>query len=88
MVDCKVEISFPAVHWGGPLPLFLLDMDGLWGLYFEGIRHCRIVEDAQIQSWTLLIDQLKTKERPFAGVMCPFCHMPFVAFPSHQFKVC
>ena len=23
MVDCEVEISFPAVHWGGPLPLFL-----------------------------------------------------------------
>ena len=27
-------------------------MDGVWGLYFEGIGPYRIVEDAQIQSWT------------------------------------
>ena len=55
----------------------------IWGLYFEGTGPYRIVEDAQIQSWT----QLKTKEQPFAGVMCPFCYIPFVAFRFHQFKV-
>ena len=30
-----------------------------------------LLEDAQIQSWTLLIDQFKAKEQPFEGVVYP-----------------
>ena len=48
-------------------------MGGLWVLYFGPYI---IVEDVQIQCWTLLIDQLKIKEQPFAGVMYPLCYVP------------
>ena len=54
-------------------------MDGLWVCILKVLG----LEDGQIKSWTLLIDQLKTKEQPFAGVMLLFCYVPFVAFPSH-----
>ena len=81
------NISFPAVHWGGPLPLFL----EVW--MESGVCILRVLD------LTELLRMLKSKvglyvliswrpsNNPLQVLCALFCYVPFVAFPSHQFKV-